>query len=234
MGVITTIGRVFSVVGVCAGVAFTATTLHADTLSDKRPVFFVGGDVRDIFGDQVAIAEHDELRFLPQEKRAEERKKAAAAKLKKKATPGKEVLPASKEEILAAYGDPEQEVPIQVVESAPRPFKAIMSALELGDEDLARAYARQYVRYVGRVSSQSEALAKLTSEVPGMPEVAPDRSASPAAPAIVFNKSSSDDAPQSPFQKQAEALITEELQMERGPQWVDPLEADEPITVGVP
>ena len=50
------------------------------------------------------------------------------------------------------------------VENAPKPFKAMLRALEAGHDDLAFQYARQYVRYIGHVQSQNARLMSMTGK----------------------------------------------------------------------
>jgi hypothetical protein len=56
-------------------------------------------------------------------------------------------LPA-KERLVAKYGDPTKNAPILAVENAPKPFQAMMEALQDGEQGVAFEYAKQYVRYL--------------------------------------------------------------------------------------
>ena len=58
------------------------------------------------------------------------------------------------DKILKDFGDPELDPPINVVENAPKPFKAFMSALDSGDKKLAFKYAKQYARYMKRLQGR--------------------------------------------------------------------------------
>ncbi len=62
---------------------------------------------------------------------------------------------ALKEKILSEHGDPKIDPPVNVVENAPKPFKAMMAALEAGEDQLAFSYARQYVRYLKRLQDRT-------------------------------------------------------------------------------
>ena len=53
------------------------------------------------------------------------------------------------------YGDPAIDPPINVVENAPKPFKAMMAAMEAGDDDTAFKYAKQYVRYLRNLNERT-------------------------------------------------------------------------------
>ena len=55
-----------------------------------------------------------------------------------------------KEKILKEYGNPESDPEINVIDNAPKPFKAMMKALDAGEDELAFDFARQYVRYLDR------------------------------------------------------------------------------------
>lgn len=70
----------------------------------------------------------------------------------------------SPEDITAEFGDPEEKLPMLAVENAPKPFKAMLRALEAGHDDLAFQYARQYVRYIGHVQSQNARLMSMTGK----------------------------------------------------------------------
>ncbi|MFM1847338.1 MAG: hypothetical protein RL417_812 [Pseudomonadota bacterium] len=70
----------------------------------------------------------------------------------------------SADDITTEFGDPEEKLPMLAVESAPKPFKAMLRALEAGHDDLAFQYARQYVRYIGHVQSQNARLMSMTGK----------------------------------------------------------------------
>jgi len=57
-------------------------------------------------------------------------------------------VPTSREEIIKSFGSPEELEPIKAIDDAPRPFKGMMAAIQIGDERLAWEYARKYTRYV--------------------------------------------------------------------------------------
>lgn len=50
------------------------------------------------------------------------------------------------EKILAKYGNPDDKPAITPIDSAPKPFKGMIEAINAGDEKLAYRFAKQYVR----------------------------------------------------------------------------------------
>jgi hypothetical protein len=61
---------------------------------------------------------------------------------------------ASSEQLLAYYGSPSDETPLTPDEKAPIPFKAMMAAMDSGNDKLAYQYARQYIRYMRNMSDR--------------------------------------------------------------------------------
>lgn len=61
---------------------------------------------------------------------------------------------ASPDQLLAYYGNPNEETPLTPDEKAPVPFKAMMAAMDSGNEKLAYQYARQYIRYMRNMSER--------------------------------------------------------------------------------
>jgi hypothetical protein len=61
---------------------------------------------------------------------------------------------ASPEQLVAFYGNPNQDAPLTPDEKAPVPYKAMMAAMDSGNEKLAYQYARQYVRYMRNMSDR--------------------------------------------------------------------------------
>ena len=74
----------------------------------------------------------------------------------------KNPYPKDKDGILSAFGDPGEDTPLKAVDNAPTPFKAVMASLQAGDEELAFAYARQYVRYIKHMKQQVDSINKMT------------------------------------------------------------------------
>ena len=53
----------------------------------------------------------------------------------------------SSESIMARYGDPAKPHPVTAQDTAPAPYRAMIEALKIGDEELAFKYAMQYEKY---------------------------------------------------------------------------------------
>lgn len=99
------------------------------------------------------------LRSWDDEKRDPEEEAVAIRGEEKPLTPaeesepeGKEVamVDESRESIIERYGDPKERVVITPDQAAPKPFKGIHAALQIGDEQLAFDYARKHVRYMAQ------------------------------------------------------------------------------------
>lgn len=71
----------------------------------------------------------------------------------------------TREEIIKAFGSPDGDLPVNGVDNAPQPFKAVQRALELGDDQLAYEYAKQYVKYIRKVGDRSNQIGQLMSQV---------------------------------------------------------------------
>ncbi|MCB0320681.1 MAG: hypothetical protein KDD60_07110, partial [Bdellovibrionales bacterium] len=69
-----------------------------------------------------------------------------------------------RESIIALYGDPSGPTPIEAEDNAPEPFKAMHMAAEIGDEELAFQYARQYVRRMGKLRSRMDLIMGLQAK----------------------------------------------------------------------
>lgn len=63
----------------------------------------------------------------------------------------------SEKDLVNTYGNPFAELPINSQDNAPLPFKGMMAALEAGNADLAKAYAKQYVWYVKNLKQRTNA-----------------------------------------------------------------------------
>lgn len=64
--------------------------------------------------------------------------------------------PSEPQTITERFGDPTVDAPIIAQESAPKPFRGMMAALDAGDDKLAFQYARQYVRYMRDLEQTSK------------------------------------------------------------------------------
>lgn len=63
----------------------------------------------------------------------------------------------SEKDLVNTYGNPFADLPINSQDNAPLPFKGMMAALEVGNAELAKAYAKQYVRYVRNLKQRTNA-----------------------------------------------------------------------------
>lgn len=55
--------------------------------------------------------------------------------------------------IVEQFGSPDENEPIKMVESTPRPYQAMVAALQAGDEELAWRYSRKFARYLRDMKS---------------------------------------------------------------------------------
>lgn len=99
--------------------------------------------------DHPASLENDSIMSVAEQVSSEQAGSGAAAAAKS--------LPPenTREGMVARFGDPAQDAPVLAKPDAPKPFQGLMAALEYGDTDLARKYARQYVRYVRNIQERS-------------------------------------------------------------------------------
>lgn len=79
-------------------------------------------------------------------------------------SPSAEKIPESdRDRIMREFGKPEEDDAILGDEKAPKPFKAMMHALQAGDKELAFQYARRYARYMNNFRERSGLAARLHS-----------------------------------------------------------------------
>lgn len=71
-------------------------------------------------------------------------------------------VPASAEDVVEKFGNPDQEPRIEAEKSAPDSYKGLLAALEMGDDELAYRYARQYVRYQRNLNERVKKLTELS------------------------------------------------------------------------
>lgn len=129
--------------------------------------FFPKNSAQTIYGPALQMKEGQDPNILPvapppleeapppettQEKAPSEQK--AQAPIDPKLSPG--------ENVVKRFGDPKLDAPIETVDNAPKPFKAMMAALEAGDKDLAYQYARQYVRHVHNLQARVQQVVGMT------------------------------------------------------------------------
>jgi hypothetical protein len=103
------------------------------------------------------------LRSWDDEKKDQEEEVVTIRSEEKPLTPAEESEPEgkevamvneSRESIIDRYGDPKEEVVITPDQAAPKPFKGIHAALQIGDEQLAFDYARKHVRYMAQFENR--------------------------------------------------------------------------------
>ncbi len=131
--------------------------------------FFNKGSARTVFSDPAGEEARASIQYFPSKKPIEAEEELAPetapeAQPAKLAQPAQEAKAEQKtaktkeekrEELVKNYGAPDEEAPVQAQENAPKPFRAMMAALETGDDELARSYARQYVRYMARLQQRT-------------------------------------------------------------------------------
>lgn len=134
-----------------------------------------GEGVLSIYSDQLQMTTKPEVGYFPEREKEEKAKKEESqpieavdiiANLLKEAiakiTNDKSLAnsriseaPKTREDILAQYGDPTERTPVYGVKDAPKPYQAMMAAAEAGDEELLRAYTKQYVMYLKGVQERT-------------------------------------------------------------------------------
>jgi len=141
------------------------------TKSSTSPLhgFFEKGSARTVFSDPAGDEARANIQYFPVRKPVEPDEElteeapagVAPAKLAQpeQAAKKEQKTALTKEEkraeLVKNYGAPDEEAPVQAQENAPKPFRAMMAALETGDDELARSYARQYVRYMSRLQQRT-------------------------------------------------------------------------------
>jgi|GEM_PF-3034139 len=63
--------------------------------------------------------------------------------------------------VIEKFGDPDQDAPLEPLADSPKPLQAVMLALNAEDPELAYKYARQYVRRLRKLQSQSDRIVSL-------------------------------------------------------------------------
>jgi hypothetical protein len=67
------------------------------------------------------------------------------------------------------FGDPSEAVPVKGVDTAPKPYKAMLKAIDMGRDDLALEYAQQWMGYMkslDKVTKKASAMAGLVGADP--------------------------------------------------------------------
>lgn len=118
-----------------------------------------GSSIQNVFSERPDLGSAPELKYFPEPKKVyefpeeEEQEQPAETPNKSEATDPKSLAEQrkplrNKEDIIEVYGDPSESQPVLAQADAPAPFQAMMHAMNLGDQKLAFAYARKYVRYI--------------------------------------------------------------------------------------
>lgn len=165
--------------GVCLSPIFISQTAICQRLSPFLP----SSNVRTIFAGEVETAPAPDIVYfrptkIHKKEKEEEKKQQGLARLsgsseiKDKDDVNAERLEFQKkidsitpEDLIAKYGDPDKKFPILAQPNAPAPFKGMMAALEIGDQELARRYARQYAEYMKGLSKRTDEVANLVQSV---------------------------------------------------------------------
>lgn len=115
----------------------------------EREPFFQKDSARDVLPASVLVSDESGIEyFLPQHAPATPTPTEDRFNIDLKlASDVKPAQPATAQKILTEYGDPSTDAPVAPVENAPKPFKAMLAALNAGERELAFQYARQYARY---------------------------------------------------------------------------------------
>ncbi|MGI6679977.1 MAG: hypothetical protein ACOX3T_00545 [Bdellovibrionota bacterium] len=152
---------------------------------EQSRAFFTQGSAKSIFLPEAKVTEKQDLQYFKEKKEIKKdssktsRDEELIAETKNESLENnslvkneeKELTPSGK--ILAKYGNPEEDLTYYPENNAPAPFKGIMAALQIGDEDLAFRYAKQYINYTAKESDlvgKTIAFQKLALEGTGRAE----------------------------------------------------------------
>lgn len=142
------------------GAALSVALVAPAAAQPTHGAFFPNDIAKTTFSDQAPLLDKPELEYFPRtnspvalEDEANDPKAAAEKETDK--------VPKA-EEIVAKFGDPTKEAPIQAVENAPAPVKGLMAALQEGEDALAFQYAKQYVRHLRNLEQRSNRVASMT------------------------------------------------------------------------
>lgn len=143
-----------------------ASHLSAQTSSND---FFERDSALNVFGDAIVEKQVVTYQHLPP---AQFKKVDVVSDTPEKLVPPPAQEPAqksekakdlgSKEAIIAEYGNPSEPAPILAQENAPKPFKAMMAALQAKDDQLAYQYARQWIRYMDDLNARTTKVMDVT------------------------------------------------------------------------
>ncbi len=150
-----------------------------DPSDDANHAFFKRGAATDFFSGEVELKDPSKVSILNSKRKLETEqgssksmdradlraglKRSDEGELGSKKKDEADVsLPASPEEVVQRFGDPEQEPRVRPESNAPDSYKGLIAALEVGDDALAYRYARQYVRYQRNLNERVKKLTELS------------------------------------------------------------------------
>ncbi len=148
------------------GLTFLSSPLATSSVqAESLPAFFEKNSAISPLAGEMNFTTPDELVMLPPARKIEVEEEATPVKFDQQPENKKETSkrvkdrrleqPKTKEDILAAFGAPNEPYPMGAEESAPAPFKGMVAAMNAGDDKLAFEYALQYARYQEQVRSQN-------------------------------------------------------------------------------
>lgn len=125
--------------------------------------WFDEGTAKTVFAPELNKAESPDVGFYQERKPREELEDDSFALNPSPDKTKKDFRGASQDDIVATFGDPEKDAALTPVENAPTPFRAMMAAMDAGQEDLAYRYARQYVRHIRNLQNRTRSVNEFTS-----------------------------------------------------------------------
>jgi hypothetical protein len=146
--------------------------------AEERAPMFPRDSAKTIFDHKIYLTPQKGYSILlPQQKKAEdtfaqpsgqaplppENSNAAAPPPVNPSEPGRELTP--QEKIAKEFGDPFDPFPVKGIDTAPKPYRAAIAALEIGDEELAAKYMIQYERYQKRLEDIQNKLVAIEGQV---------------------------------------------------------------------
>lgn len=144
-------GRVISAI---VFISLVGVGLVSDACSERQG-FYSKNQARTPFAPKPHISASPEIEYFLPVRKFEENQANEFDRSGSNDSRQAPVIAKTRDELLSYYGDPTAEVPILGREDAPKPFKAMMQAMEIGDEELARGYAKQFVGYINKVQSRN-------------------------------------------------------------------------------
>lgn len=125
--------------------------------------FFKKNAAQSIFRERVAWDKAPQIEYFPVVRPIEDiGEEEELTPQQKPEEPGKKKYLPDAQAILEEYGDPSEDPHVLAQPDAPAPFKAVMAALEIGDEKLAYKFARQWARYISNVNERTLMVTGLT------------------------------------------------------------------------